>query len=164
MRPERAGWYSRSIGEHTGSSGSDAVSTIDFWEKPGCTGNARQRAMLTAAGHALRVHDVLHHGLSRSELRSFFGARPVHQWFNMSAPVIKRGDLNPGAQTEEEALSLMEENPLLIRRPLLQIGTWRAAGFEIDQIELVLGPLGAAGVADGCAHEGTTTVCAKTEG
>jgi hypothetical protein len=35
------------------------MATIDFYEKPGCIGNARQKKLLQAAGHHLRVHNLL---------------------------------------------------------------------------------------------------------
>ena len=35
------------------------MADVIFWEKPGCAGNARQKALLAAAGHRLKVRDLL---------------------------------------------------------------------------------------------------------
>lgn len=34
------------------------MTRIVFYEKPGCGGNARQKAVLAAAGHELEVRDL----------------------------------------------------------------------------------------------------------
>jgi nitrogenase-associated protein len=103
---------------------------IDFFEKPGCGGNAKQKALLLKAGHELVVHDLLTTPWTREELRSYFGERPVSDWFNRSAPRVKAGDIVPEELDEETALSLMLSEPLLIRRPLLRVGERLEVGFE----------------------------------
>jgi nitrogenase-associated protein len=103
---------------------------IDFYEKPGCGGNAKQKALLLEAGHELVVHDLLTTPWSREELRGYFGERPVAEWFNRSAPRVKSGEVVPEALDEDAALSLMLAEPLLIRRPLLSAGGRREVGFE----------------------------------
>lgn len=35
------------------------MATLTFYEKPGCQGNARQKALLRAAGHQLHVRNLL---------------------------------------------------------------------------------------------------------
>jgi len=54
----------------------------------------------------------------------------VRNWFNYSAPAIKQGDIEPESLNEQEALALMVKNPLLIRRPLMQVGDRTMAGFD----------------------------------
>lgn len=136
------------------SGGSTAA--IDFWEKPGCAGNAKQQALLVGAGQKLRVHNLLDGSLSAEELRSFFGRKPVHEWFNLSAPAVKSREVDPYSQTEESALRLMLESPILIRRPLMIVNGIRLVGFELERLEAILGPLSPSGEAprglDGCIH------------
>ena len=62
----------------------------------------------------------LNHGRAE-RLRAFFGDLPVKHWFNTSAPAIKQGEVEPDKLNEQEALALMLDNPLLIRRPLMQV-------------------------------------------
>lgn len=115
------------------------MAVVDFYEKPGCLGNAMQKRALTEAGHRLRVHDLLSEPWTAERLRGFFGSRPVSAWFNLSAPQIKSGAVDPERLSEEAALALLLAEPLLIRRPLLQSGDRREAGFEAALIESWLG-------------------------
>jgi nitrogenase-associated protein len=57
------------------------MARVVFWEKPGCAGNARQKALLFASGHKLDVRNLLTEPWDAARLRSFFGARPVANWF-----------------------------------------------------------------------------------
>jgi nitrogenase-associated protein len=59
---------------------------------------------------------------------------PVGDWFNRSAPRLKHRALRPEALSEAEALALLIEEPLLIRRPLLECNDTRTAGFDPDFI------------------------------
>lgn len=106
------------------------MARIIFWEKPGCAGNARQRALLVRSGHALDVRNLRDGGWSAATLRPFFGDRPVAEWFHASAPAVASGEIDPAALTEAEALALMVARPLLIRRPLMQGESWKVSGFD----------------------------------
>ncbi len=103
---------------------------VYFYEKPGCINNTRQKKLLEAAGHQVVSKDLLTENWQPEHLRPFFGALPVRDWFNVSAPAIKQGEVEPDKLTEQEALALMVENPLLIRRPLMQVGDGLMAGFD----------------------------------
>jgi nitrogenase-associated protein len=107
---------------------------IIFWEKPGCQGNARQKQILLASGHELEVRDLLSEPWTGESLARFFGERPVAQWFNPSNPRVKSGELDPAAIEAEAALAMMVAEPLLIVRPLMQVGQERLAGFEVQQV------------------------------
>ena len=98
------------------------MATVTFYEKPGCSNNTRQKKLLAAAGHQVVAKDLLTETWQPERLRAFFGALAVRDWFNYSAPAIKHGEIEPDKLTEQEALALMLENPLLIRRPLMQVG------------------------------------------
>ncbi|MGD9947448.1 MAG: ArsC/Spx/MgsR family protein [Desulfobulbus sp.] len=111
--------------------------TIRFFEKPHCTGNARQKAILLSAGHRLITENLLEFPFTREELRSFFGALPIPQWFNTLAPKVKSGEVDIYSMDEEQALDAMLVEPLLIRRPLMEVGSVRLAGFNIDELERI---------------------------
>jgi nitrogenase-associated protein len=117
------------------------MTTILFYEKPGCVNNARQKNLLREAGHELVVRNLLETVWSPDELRAFFGGRPVPEWFNRAAPRIKSGEIVPETLDEARALALMLDDPLLIRRPLLQVGARREAGFDMERIQEWLGAL-----------------------
>lgn len=108
-----------------------------FYEKPGCRGNARQKAMLEANGYTLDVKSILDEPWERDILRSFFGARPVAEWFNDKAPAIKQGEVDPAAFDAEGALDIMLREPILIRRPLIELNGKRACGFD-DEVQAML--------------------------
>lgn len=115
------------------------MATVYFYEKPGCINNTRQKKLLTAAGHQVIVCNLLTEPWLKERLRAFFGNEPVHQWFNYSAPTIKNGQIDPLAISEEVALTRMLEEPLLIRRPLLQVGDERMVGFDQQKIDSWIG-------------------------
>lgn len=115
------------------------MAKVVFYEKSGCGGNALQKALLEASGHDVEARDLLSEPRTPESLRPFFGTRPVRAWFNLSAPRVKSGEIDPDMIGEEKALALMVEDPLLIRRPLLQVGARREVGFEPAQVDIWIG-------------------------
>jgi nitrogenase-associated protein len=73
------------------------MSHLVFFEKPGCGGNARQRATLEAAGHTLERRNLLTAHWTPEALLAFLAPLPVPQWFNRAAPRIKSGEVVPEA-------------------------------------------------------------------
>lgn len=132
--------------------------TVIFYQKPGCSTNARQKQWLTAAGHTVIACDLLTEPWTARRLRAFFGALPVAEWFNRAAPQIKSGQLQPYAQDEASALALMLADPILIRRPLLEAAGSCKCGFDPDIIDAWIGLAPAtmhklaAGNAEACLH------------
>lgn len=112
------------------------MAIVHFYEKPGCLNNAKQKQILAAAGHMLIVHDLLQHPWAndRAKLRSFFGDLPVREWFNNAAPAIKTGEVDPEVVSEPQAIELMVADPLLIRRPLMDVDGRRRAGFDVETV------------------------------
>lgn len=112
---------------------------VVFYEKPGCGGNARQKALMVRSGHEVEARNLLMAPWTEATLRSCFGTKPVSDWFNLSSPRVKNGDVDPSGLSEKEALLLMLEDPLLIRRPLIEAEGRREAGFEADLIASWIG-------------------------
>ena len=140
------------------------MATVIFYEKPGCSNNTRQKKLLAAAGHQVVAKDILTEIWQAERLRAFFGELAVRDWFNYSAPAIKLGEIEPDTLTEQEALALMLENPLLIRRPLMQVGDELMAGFDQQAVDNWIGLQKIETTADlescsrtlekaGCSHE-----------
>lgn len=112
-----------------------------FYEKPGCGGNARQRAALEAAGHTLERRNLLTAHWHRDDLLAFLAPLPVADWFNRAAPRVKSGEVVPEALSGDAALALLLAEPLLIRRPLMQrtdTGT-RHVGFDTASVHAWVG-------------------------
>ncbi|MBB1092151.1 hypothetical protein HUU61_12695 [Rhodopseudomonas palustris] len=106
------------------------MAKVVFYEKPGCVGNTRQKALLIASGHELEVRNLLSETWTSETLRPFFGSKPIPEWFNASSPKVKAGAIDLAALTENSALAMMIEDPLLIRRPLMQAGDRHESGFD----------------------------------
>ena len=115
------------------------MAELIFYEKPGCVGNQLQKKLLQGLGHQLEVRDLISETWSAEALRPFFGDRPVAQWFNESAHKVKDGSIDIHGVDEAQALKLMLDEPMLIRRPLLQYGEVRQAGFVQGPVLDVLG-------------------------
>ena len=128
---------------------------IVFYEKPGCGGNARQKALLRAAGHTLDTRDLLNWPWTAESLLAFLVPLPVAEWFNRAAPRVRSGEVRPEALEASGALALLLSEPLLIRRPLMQSGDTRMAGFDTGQVHgwVGLGPDAPAPASlEGCAN------------
>jgi nitrogenase-associated protein len=106
------------------------MSDIIFFQKPGCGTNARQRLALENAGHSVEVRDLLREGWTEERLRGFFGDLPIAAWFNPAAPKLKSGEIDPNGLDPTTALAMLVAEPLLIRRPLIDTGASRCAGFD----------------------------------
>lgn len=115
------------------------MATITFFEKTGCSGNARQKQLLVASGHEVLARDLRHIAWSNAALLGFLAGIPVAQWFNRAAPAIKSGEIVPEVLDEVTALALLRDNPLLIRRPLLQVDDERKVGFDATAVHAWIG-------------------------
>ncbi len=113
------------------------MATITFWEKPGCEGNARQKAILETAGHTVIAKSLLAEPWTRMRLLGFVEPLPIAHWFNRSAP---EGDIVPEDFDGATALGLLVSNPLLIRRPLMQAEDGsRHVGFVLEHVDTWIG-------------------------
>jgi nitrogenase-associated protein len=115
------------------------MTELVFYEKPGCVGNQRQKKLLQGLGHSLEVRDLISEPWTAERLRPFFADRPVAQWFNESAHKVKDGTIDIHGVDEEQALQLMLAEPMLIRRPLMQLGDVRQSGFVSGPVLDALG-------------------------
>lgn len=140
------------------------MAEVIFYEKPGCSGNARQKALLEAAGHKVVARDLLTEPWTRLALLAFFQGLPVAQWFNRSAPAIKSGEIVPEELNEIAALELLQARPQLIRRPLMEVGGERRVGFDAAAVDAWIG---LASLPDGdvesCQHGAGGNACAAHE-
>lgn len=115
------------------------MTTITFYEKPGCKGNLRQKTLLAAAGHTVQAKSLKAEAWTADRLLQFLGQLPVADWFNRAAPAVKSGEIVPERLGFEDALHLLLANPLLIRRPLMEVGEERMAGFDTAAVDAWIG-------------------------
>ena len=76
---------------------------------------------------------------SAENLRAFFCELAVAQWFNPAAPRIKSGEVNPAAFDAQTALAMMLADPLLVRRPLMEVDGVRRVGFDAAAVRAWIG-------------------------
>lgn len=128
--------------------------TVIFYEKPGCLGAAAQKRYLLNSGIKLDVRDLLSYPWTESELLSFFSGKAIRECFNNSAPAVKSGRVVPASLQDSQALAMMLDDPILIRRPLLQHHNSRQCGFESGAVFESLGlSVADSDQLDGCVHQ-----------
>ncbi|WP_439373376.1 ArsC/Spx/MgsR family protein [Bradyrhizobium sp. DASA03120] len=115
------------------------MATVLFWEKPGCSTNARQIRALESAGHQVIAKNLMTELWTAPTLLPFFNNLPVRSWFNPVAPRVKSGAVDPAAINAMDAITLMLEDRLLIRRPLIAANNLKCAGFDREPVLSLLG-------------------------
>ncbi len=115
------------------------MAEVIFYAMAGCPANAKQKQQLAAAGHALVERDLATADLTADGLRAFFGVKEVGAWFNRRAAAVKSGSVKPDALDEAGALAALLADRDLIRRPLIQVGDRREAGFDPTTLHAWIG-------------------------
>ena len=115
------------------------MADITYFTKLGCATSAKQVNLLRQSGHEVEVHNLLEHPWKPEELLTYFGDMPVKVWFNPNSPRVKSGEIDPSAYDSCAALSLLLEDHLLIRRPLMESGGRRVCGFDPAEVHAWVG-------------------------
>ena len=111
---------------------------IKFYEKPGCTNNTRQKLLLQSCGHEVIACSLLTEAWTAEILKPFFAGKPVAEWFNRTAPRIKSGEVNPADYDENSGLEALLADPLLIRRPLMEMDNVFICGFDNETVQSLI--------------------------
>jgi hypothetical protein len=82
----------------------------------------------------------------------------VATWLNPAAPRIKSGEIVPEKLDAADAIALMLDDPLLIRRPLVEADGQRCAGFDREPVTSLLGN-SLDRDAEACSRPEATTSC-----
>lgn len=112
---------------------------IQFFEKPGCINGEKQKNILIEAGNDLECINILEHTWSREELAPFIADKEPSLIMNHTAPAIKKGEIVPENLQHDEAVALMIENPILIKRPLIRVDGMSIQGFTDERLTPYLG-------------------------
>lgn len=112
---------------------------MQFFEKPGCINGEKQKRILIEAGNILECINILDHPWSREELAPFFPEKTPTLIMNHTAPAIKKGEIVPASLQYDEAVSLMIEDPILIKRPLIRVDGLSIQGFMDPRLAPYLG-------------------------
>lgn len=109
-----------------------------FFEKSGCGGNARQKELLKKHNITFEVRDLLNTKWSYEDLVGYFDGLEIVDMFNSFAPQVRDREIDITKLSKDEAINLMIKNPILIKRPLMQINGTKICGFDIDKINQLL--------------------------
>jgi nitrogenase-associated protein len=109
-----------------------------FFEKSGCGGNVRQKELLKKHNITFEVKDLLNTKWSYEDLVGYFEGLEIVDMFNSFAPQVRDKEIDITKLSKDEAINLMIKNPILIKRPLMQINGVKICGFDIDKINELL--------------------------
>ncbi|MCX7982928.1 MAG: hypothetical protein N2572_08480 [Syntrophales bacterium] len=70
----------------------------------------------------LEERDFFRFPFSPEEIKSLLHGRSAKDMFNPRSPEVKKRGLSPDQLTDEDLISLMIEEPRLIKRPIVVIG------------------------------------------
>lgn len=112
---------------------------IIFYEKPGCAGNAKQKQLLDRNGISYTTKSILSNPWSKEELLSYFEGLSIEDIYNPFAPQIKSGEIKPQLLNKDGLVTLMLQEPILIKRPLLNIDGNKICGFDLEKINTLFG-------------------------
>lgn len=115
------------------------MADILFFEKPGCINNEKQKKILLAAGHTLQCVDILKYPWNFDRLLPFIKGKKPEQIINHTAPAVKKGKIEPKSLSFSKAMALMIEDPILIKRPLIEVDGLSIQGFESKRLKPYLG-------------------------
>lgn len=110
-----------------------------FYEKPGCINGEKQKKILEAAGNDLSCVNILKQKWGRAKILPFVAGKLPEQMMNYTAPRIKKGEVIPEKLAFDEAIQLMTEDPLLIKRPLIEVDGLFIQGFDDELLGPYLG-------------------------
>lgn len=115
------------------------MAAIVFYEKPGCVNGEKQKKILKDAGHTLHCINILTYSWSRQKLLSFVAEKTVMEMMNPTAPAVKSGKIIPTDLTFDDAVHLMVHDPILIKRPLIEVEGMNIQGFMDPRLAIYLG-------------------------
>jgi nitrogenase-associated protein len=111
------------------------MATITFFEKTGCVNNTKQKQILQLSGHIVTPINLISYDWTIEELEEIFKDTMPESCFNLNAPQITSGEINPKSYTKSEALQALLNEHILIKRPILKINDSYIVGFNTDKLD-----------------------------
>jgi nitrogenase-associated protein len=115
------------------------MADIVFFEKPGCINGEKQKAILRAAGHILHCEDIISFPWNQEKLLEFVDGKDPVEMMNHTASAVKKGELVPEHLSFSEAVDMMVADPILIKRPLVEVNGLKIQGFMDGRLSPYLG-------------------------
>ncbi|WP_010290155.1 arsenate reductase family protein [Kurthia massiliensis] len=108
--------------------------TIQFYHYPKCTTCKKASKWMTEQGIAFDAHDITVETPTKEQLKSFYEASglPLKKFFNTSGMKYRELGLKDklANMSEDEQLSLLASDGMLIKRPLTTDGKKVTLGFK----------------------------------
>lgn len=115
------------------------MAKIVFYEKPGCINGEKQKTILRSQGHELECRNILEENWSEESLMKFIKTKQPSQFMNHTAPAVKKGEVVPADLSVEEAVRMMIDEPILIKRPLIMVDGRYIQAFDNPELKTYLG-------------------------
>lgn len=110
--------------------------TATLYGIPNCDTIKKARKWLDDHGVAYSFHDYKKQGIDEATLRSWAGELGWEVLLNRAGTTFRAlPDEAKQGLDEDKAIALMIANPSMIKRPVLDRGTSRTAGFKADAYE-----------------------------
>lgn len=87
----------------------------------------------------LNDRDFFKTPFNRAEIEALLGDKPASEMFNFRSPSFKKLGLDKNKLDNEHLIGLMLEEPRLIRRPIVRIGSDVYFGADRSVLENLLG-------------------------
>lgn len=101
-----------------------------------CDTMKKARAWLEAHGIAHDFHDYKTRGIDSATLKAWAEKAGWEKLLNRSGTTFRKlPDAQKDGMTEARALALMEEQPSMIKRPVLALGDRLIVGFDAGEYE-----------------------------
>jgi regulatory protein spx len=107
------------------------VIPVELYTAAGCRAGESMRALLVRTGRPVRTRDLFAQPLSWDDLKHLAGmAGGVRHLLSTQAPGYRERGLDRSSVSELELLSLMADDPGLLRRPIVVVDGIVLVGFE----------------------------------
>ena len=114
--------------------------TLVMYAIPNCDTVKKARVWLDQHGHAFHFHDYKKAGIDRASLERWVSELGWETVLNRSGTTFRAlPDADKADLTADKAIGLMLANPSMIKRPVLDLGDRRIAGFKPEIYAAALG-------------------------
>ena len=98
-----------------------------------CDTMKKARAWLDSHGVAFNFHDYKSEGIAKEKLKAWSDELGWETLLNRAGTTFRKlPDADKDGLNEKKALALMLEQPSMIKRPVLDLGSKRLVGFKPD--------------------------------
>ena len=97
------------------------------------------KAELSQKGIDLVERDFFQNGFTENELRALIGDRPVSGYFSYNSPSFRKMGLDRDRLSDDQLITMMVEEPRLVRRPLIQVSGELVVGTNKKAMAQVFG-------------------------